>query len=75
MKVPLRNHGPPARTLLTSSSEISFEMKNPFPIGEVWHGDEIFQIFGREEITNSDEKDFPQGLEMMAHAQGLQRAL
>lgn len=70
-----KNQGPLEMTLLTSFTEPSFEMKNPFPMGIVVHGLETFQSFLRDRSTYFEENDLPHGLEIMEHAHGLHKHL
>lgn len=45
-------------------------MKKPLPIGHVGQKGDVFHNFFKDAATNSDEKDFPNGFEMMEKAQG-----
>lgn len=60
-------------SLLDSSTEENFDIKNPLPIGIVMHGEVTCHNFFKDDATYSEEKDFPQGLEIIEHAQGLHK--
>lgn len=72
-KNPFKNQVPSETILLTSSIEGNFVTKKPLPMGNIEHWGEIFHNLRKVEATNSEENDFPTGLDMIEQAQGLHK--